>query len=141
MQAACFEEVLELIVARELRYHRDAYRFVREALDHTQKAIAKSRKSEPKHVTGKELLEGIRQYALSQFGPMTLAVFEEWGVRSGEDFGEIVFRMVEFGLLAKTEEDRLDDFRGGYDFEEAFRKPFLPESRGSRPEQPAKPAS
>jgi len=62
------------------------------------------------HVTGQELLEGIRQYALQQYGPMTVTVFEEWGVNHCRDFGEIVFNMVESGLLQKTETDTRNDF-------------------------------
>jgi uncharacterized repeat protein (TIGR04138 family) len=114
---------------------------VREALDHTQKLINKATKSESRaaadepaegkvrHVTGQELLAGIRSYALDQYGPMTLTVLGEWGVRRCEDFGEIVFNMVENHLLAKTKKDSREDFKGGYDFEEAFRRPYLPEGR------------
>jgi uncharacterized repeat protein (TIGR04138 family) len=126
MQEINFEETVAQIVAKDLRYHRDAYFFLREALDYTQKKIGKQAKGQLRHVTGQELLDGVREFALSQFGPMTLTVFEEWGVRSGEDFGEIVFNMVDIGLLAKTANDSRADFAGGYDFAEAFRKPFLP---------------
>ena len=81
MQAASFEEAIEQIAARDRRYHREAYFFLREALDHTQKMIGKlPKKNEVRHVSGQELLNGIREYALQQFGPMTLSVFEEWGV-------------------------------------------------------------
>ncbi len=120
------DDVLEEILARDTRYARDAYYFMREALDHTQKQQLKTRKAEPRHVTGQELLEGIRQFALDQFGPMTLTVLDEWGVRRCEDFGEIVFNMVDAHLLGKTDKDSREDFKGGYDFHEAFRKPFLP---------------
>jgi uncharacterized repeat protein (TIGR04138 family) len=126
MQPIDFEEVLEKIVESDRRYHRDAYLFLREALDHTQKQTAKARKGDIKHVTGKELLDGIRKYALDQFGPMTLTVFAEWGLQKCDDFGDLVFNMVDHGLLAKTEEDRREDFKGGYEFIDAFRKPFLP---------------
>ena len=126
MHEATFEEDLEKILAKDHRYHRDAYLFVREALDHTQKVVAKETRGQPRHVTGQELLRGIRDFALDQFGPMVITVFEEWGIRSGQDFGEIVFNMVEAGLLAKTDRDTRADFDGGYDFDEAFRKPFLP---------------
>jgi uncharacterized repeat protein (TIGR04138 family) len=80
-------------------------------------------------VSGQELRDGIRQFALQQFGPMTVTVFEEWGVRHCRDFGEIVFNMVEIGLLAKTDRDSRDDFQNGYDFTDVFRKPFWPESK------------
>ena len=79
-----------------------------------------------RHVTGQQLLAGIRQHALAQFGPMAATVLNEWGVHRCEDFGEIVFNLVENGVLAKTEQDSRADFQGGYDFDEAFRKPFLP---------------
>jgi uncharacterized repeat protein (TIGR04138 family) len=86
----------------------------------------KPSQDEKGHVSGQELLSGIREFALRQFGPMALTVLEEWGVKRCEDFGEIVFNMIESGLLAKTAEDSRDDFKGGYDFMEAFREPFLP---------------
>jgi uncharacterized repeat protein (TIGR04138 family) len=133
MHEATFEEGLELILAKDPRYRRDAYLFLREALDYTQKAIVKENRGQLRHVTGQELLAGIRDYALSQFGPMTATVFEDWGIRNCLDFGEVVFNMVEVGLLAKTDQDSRDDFQNGYDFEEAFRKPFLPANK-PRPE-------
>ncbi len=134
MQAPSFEETVEQIVAKDARYRRDVYFFVREALDYTQKMIGKlPKKKEVRHVTGQELLKGIREYGLQRFGPMTRTVLEEWGVRQCEDFGEVVFNMVECKLLAKTERDSRDDFKSAYDFEEAFRKPFLPSGKASVP--------
>lgn len=129
MQEVNFEEQLEKILAKDKRYHRDAYVFVREALDHTQKLVLKENKGQMRHVSGQELLDGIRLFALGQFGPMTLTVFDEWGVKSCLDFGEIVFNMVEIGLLAKTDHDTPTDFEKGYDFDDAFRKPFLPANK------------
>lgn len=129
MHEASFEEALEKILAKDPRFHRDAYFFVREALDHTQKSIVKENKGQMRHVSGQELLAGIREFALAQFGPMTITVFEEWGVRRSQDFGDIVFNMVETGWLAKTDKDTRDDFQDGYDFIEAFRKPFLPTAK------------
>jgi uncharacterized repeat protein (TIGR04138 family) len=142
MQPVNFEATLAQILARDTRYTRDAYLFVREALDYTQRLVAQAAKEgEVRHVTGQELLGGIRAYALEQFGPMTLLVLNEWGVRRGEDFGEIVFNMVEASLLSKTETDSRDDFRGGYDFEQAFRQPFLPTPKAATSENQSKPAS
>lgn len=136
MQEISFEEAVELITAKDPRYDREAYGFVREALDHTQKAIARNSRGRVRHVSGQELVEGIREYGLAQFGPMAMMVLAEWGIHRCRDFGEIVFNMVEIGLLAKTEKDSRADFDDGYDFSEAFRKPFLP--RGKR--TPAKAA-
>jgi len=129
MQEVNFDVVLDQIVARDPRFARDAYHFLREAPDFTQKLISKENKGGVRHVTGQELLDGLRQFALQQFGPMAVTVFEEWGIRNCKDFGEMVFNMVESGLLAKTEKDSREDFQSGYGFTEAFRKPFWPESR------------
>lgn len=129
MQEVNFEEALALLLAKDSRYPRDAYHFLKEALDFTQKLISKENKGKVRHVTGQELLDGIRQHALQQFGPMTVTVFEEWGIHSGKDFGEMVFNMVENSLLAKTEKDSREDFQVSYDFTDAFQKPFWPESK------------
>ncbi len=126
MQTLSFDEVLEAILAANTCYHRDAYHFVREGLDYTQKRISKGSKTPSRHVTGQELLDGLRAHALDQFGPMAFAVLAEWGVNCCEDFGKIVFNLVESGLLAKTDQDDLADFKNGYDFNTAFRTPFLP---------------
>jgi len=134
MQPLRFEEIIDQIVARDPRYHRDSYFFLREALEHTRKLIAKSpKKNEARHVTGQELLEGIREYGLQQFGPMAMTVFEAWAIQRCEDFGEIVFNMIETKLLAKNEQDSRDDFKCGYDFQEAFRKPFVPSCKPPAP--------
>ena len=108
-------ETIERIINRDTRYKIDAYNFVLGALNYT---VRKSRK--PRHVTGKELLEGIKQYAKEQFGPMARTVFEHWGIKSTEDFGHIVFNLVDVKLLGKTEQDSIEDFKDGYDFKEVF---------------------
>ena len=129
-----FEEGVDAILAKDNRYTREAYFFVRESLDVAQKRFAKaggkSAKDKRAHVSGQQLLEAIRAHALEQFGPLTLMVLEEWGVRRCEDFGELVFNMVESSLLGKTENDSRDDFKGGYDFFQAFRQPYLPKEIG-----------
>ena len=137
MQEVSFEEVLDQMLAKDSRYSRDAYHFVKDALDHTQKLVNKNSQGKLRHVSGQELLEGIRDYAISEFGPMALTVFEEWGIRNCQDFGEIVFNMVESKLLAKTEQDSRDDFMKGYDFDETFRKPFLPLQKARPAVKPA----
>ena len=129
MQPLNFEEVLQRISSQDSRYHREAYFFLREALDHTQKRLSQGKRVEPRHVTGQELLTGIREYALTQFGPMAKTVLNEWGVKSCEDFGEMVFKMVEHGLLSRTEKDSRDDFKDGFDFDQAFCQPFRPRAR------------
>jgi uncharacterized repeat protein (TIGR04138 family) len=137
MHEVNFDEALEQILAHDPRFQRDAYHFVRESLDFTQKLISKENRGEVRHISGQELLDGIRQFALQQFGPMAVTVLEEWGVKNCRDFGDIVFNMVEHSLLAKTENDSRDDFHNGYDFTDAFRKPFWPASRLQAEVKPA----
>lgn len=111
-------ELLEKVVGictKERRYKPEAYLFVVAALHFTVSQLPERR-----HIRGQELLEGIRIYGLDQFGPLTHQVFEHWGVTSTEDFGRIVFSLVEAKLLGKSEEDSLDDFRKAYDFSAAF---------------------
>ena len=139
MQEVSFEQALAEIQAKDPRYQRDAYFFIREALDHAQKTIAKDPRGRIRHITGQELLAGIRAFALEQFGPMAKTVLEEWGVHCCQDFGEIVFNMVEVGWLAKTKTDTRADFENGYDFDEAFRRPFLPQSKQTVQAPQAKP--
>lgn len=136
MHAINFDEVLERIIAKDPRYHREAYLFIREGLDYTQKKISRNNKNEIRHITGRELSDGLREYGLSQYGPLTPTVLEEWGIRSCEDFGEIVFNMVDHGLLSKTETDSRDDFKGCFDFNEAFRKPYVPAAKSAGSPQP-----
>jgi uncharacterized repeat protein (TIGR04138 family) len=130
MKGVDFNKALEEILREDARYDRDAYFFVREGLDHTIKRFKRTSTSPHRHVTGRELLEGIRQFTLEQYGPLSRTVLEHWGIKRCEDIGEIVFHMVEKGVLSKTEQDTKDDFTGGYDFEEAFEKPFRPTRPG-----------
>ena len=133
MQKLNFAEAVDEIARVDGRYDRDAYYFVREGLDFTIKMLKKANShGAGRHVSGQELLDGLRRYALEEFGPMAKTVFAYWGVKQCEDFGEIVFRMVDKGILGKTEEDTLEDFKSGYDFDEAFVKPYQPPRTRSR---------
>ncbi len=129
MQPLNFDDGVNKIAESDPRYHRDAYAFLRDSLEFTQKVISKANKNQVRHITGQELLHGIREYALVTYGPMTPTVFEEWGILSCEDFGNMVFLMVENNLLRKQDEDSPADFKAGYTFEEAFREPFRPSAR------------
>jgi uncharacterized repeat protein (TIGR04138 family) len=129
MKKVNFEEALEQILREDSRFDEHAYVFLREALDFTIKLLKKPEEGSARHVTGAELLEGIRQYALQEYGAMAKTVLNRWGVRRCEDFGEIVFNLVGKGILGRTEQDRKEDFAGGYDFEKAFSEPFRPEAK------------
>lgn len=109
------DEILERLHERNPRFHGKAYLFLLSALHHVMESL-----EEPRHISGPELVEGVRRLAMDRFGPMARTVLEYWGIHSTEDLGEIVFALVECGVLIKDERDRLEDFRGIFDFEEAF---------------------
>jgi uncharacterized repeat protein (TIGR04138 family) len=139
MQKLSFEEAVELIVEADPRYQADAYVFLKDALEFTRQKVTRNRKPVERHVTVPELLDGLREYALNTYGPMTLTVLEEWGVKSCPDFGEVLFNLVAANQFSVTEEDRREQFEPGFDFHEAFRKPFLPEGRRDHAPSPTPP--
>ena len=133
MQDLEFSEIVGLICKEDTRFDRQAYTFVRQALDQTVKDLKRKspeRTGKSQHVSGAELLMGIRAYALDQYGPLTKTVLNSWGIQRCPDFGDIVFNLIEYNVFSKTEKDRREDFGDLYDFEEAFVKPFAP--AGSR---------
>lgn len=135
MQDLEFSEIVELICKEDPRFDRRAYTFIRQALDHTVKDLKKrqpERTLRSQHVTGPELLQGIRAYALEQFGPLTKTVLHCWGVTRCSDFGDLVFNLIDYKIFSKTDNDRREDFSEIYDFEEAFVKPFEPARRSRR---------
>lgn len=128
-----FDNTVEKIVKENPKYGKGAYYFVREALEFTIKNQTPEDilQQTTHHISGDKLLEGIREYTLLQYGPMSMTVFDRWNIKNCEDFGHIVFKLVDYGVLGKTDKDTLADFKNGYDFYEAFQKPFLP---GSSPD-------
>lgn len=137
------------LLERDKRYKFDAYVFVFDALRYAQQRLEMGKPYAPDefdendeldeqvehHVSGQELCEAIRLYALEQYGLVAQCVLAEWGVRSTSDFGEIVFNLIKIQKMRKTEQDRRSDFDDVYDFDEAFRQDFvitLPDSSEGR---------
>ena len=122
------------LLRRDRRYHRDAYFFVFEALRFAQEQMGIGGMASPlqedpdeeRHVTGQQLCEAIRQYAIQQYGMLAKNVLNEWGVRNTGDFGEIVFNLIEIGQMKKTEHDRREDFENVFDFNDGLQDAFLP---------------
>ena len=114
-----FLKKIERVMKNNAQYKFEAYSFVMAALHHTVTKLPKAR-----HVTGGELLEGIREYALDQFGPLTRTVLNYWGIKKTVDFGTIVFALVEVGILRKQPDDKIEDFQNIYDFKDAFDKGY-----------------
>ncbi len=112
-------EMLDRLQDRDPRFHPKSYLFVLEAL-HTVIAGLE----QPRHISGRELAEGVRSLALDRFGPMARTVLEHWGIHATDDLGQVVFALVETGVLIKQQDDRLEDFTGLFDFEEAFERDY-----------------
>jgi uncharacterized repeat protein (TIGR04138 family) len=110
-----FYETIEEIYLKDKRYKPDSYEFVMQALHFTQNKLKRTG-----HISGTELLEGIREFVIEQYGPMAKTVLRHWGINKTEDFGNIVFNMIEKKLLAKTESDSINDFKDVYDFKVVF---------------------
>ena len=126
MSKVPFEQAVIDAVKHDPRYAPDAYHFLRDALDTTMKAMQKGRKVAINHVSGAELCEGVREYALQQFGPMVPTIFEAWNIRTTRDIGEMVFNLIHTGAFSRSDSDRVEDFEKVFLFEDAFEKPFLP---------------
>jgi uncharacterized repeat protein (TIGR04138 family) len=117
--------IIELL-QQDLRYHIEAYQFVREALAYAQETLkmpAQGAEGEH-HITGQQLCEAIRQYAVEQYGYMALTVLNNWGVHRTGDFGEIVYNLIRIKHMKKSESDRREDFDDVYVFETAFEPVF-----------------
>ena len=110
-----FYNIVERICDKDPKYRPGAYEFVMEALSYSQRKFKRI-----KHVTGTELLEGIKELLMIRFGHMALLVLNHWGIKNTEDFGNIVFNLVQERILSKDNEDHIDSFRNGYDFQEVF---------------------
>lgn len=129
MQDVELSAVIELICKEDPRFDRKAYAFLRQALDHTVKDLRKrqpERSAKSQHVSGQELLLGIRDFALEQYGPLAKTVLNSWGITRCSDFGDMVFNLIDYNVFSKTESDRREDFGEIYDFDDVFVKPFAP---------------
>lgn len=109
-------------------YPLEAFNFVREGLTYTSQAVHEDPDALPeeeRHLTGQQLCLGLRDFAIEKYGMMAPTVLEHWNVRRTDDFGRIVFAMIDAGLMSKTDDDTLEDFRGVFDFDEAFSRDEL----------------
>lgn len=129
MQAMQYEQSVLSILRRDKRFDPHAYFFLKDALDFTLKRIAEGNGGQARHVSGPELLDGFRDFALEQFGPMASTLMTEWGVRKCQDVGDMVFLLIEEQVFGKQDSDRREDFSGKFDLEEALVTPFLPKRK------------
>ncbi|MCG8599538.1 MAG: hypothetical protein MI807_05305 [Verrucomicrobiales bacterium] len=153
MEKPNFDEAVKMIAGQGAVYKPDGYHFLREALDHTVNQLRKDELIEHRHVSGPELLTGIIEYALKEFGSMAVAVLESWGIATGEDIGTMVFQLIEVGAFGRSEDDSPSDFSGVVNLRDELLAPYRPSGtisltsmpdEGNEPpargNQPAKPS-
>ena len=132
---------LRKVWKKDSRYRLEAYQFLFEALETTvQMAGREADEGSTKHVSGQELLDGMRVHATTLFGPLAAQVWRTWGIKDTIDWGRIVFNLVESELLRRQDTDTVEDFKDGYDFDEVFvraYRPALPAELGAIPRSPA----
>lgn len=106
-----FMEMVGKIVQRDVRYRPDAYEFVSDAVSYTIRSLQRENLSrENRHVSGSELIRGIVRYAENQFGPLAWEVLRDWGITTGSAVGDVVYNMIEVGLLTAGKNDAREDF-------------------------------
>lgn len=118
-----FEPDFRTIAQHAGPFPPQAIEFIKEGLAHTVKLThgdGESSEDESRHVNGRQLCLGLRSYALRQYGRLARTVLKSWNISTTEDFGRLVFAMIQAGLMRKTDQDSLEDFRNVYDFDEAF---------------------
>jgi uncharacterized repeat protein (TIGR04138 family) len=113
------DTILDRLREKNPRFHEMAYVFVLSALHYVLQHLPETR-----HITGRELTEGVRDLALEKFGPMARTVLEHWGIQETGDVGDIVFALVDASILIKQPEDTRADFEGVYDFDETFQTTY-----------------
>jgi uncharacterized repeat protein (TIGR04138 family) len=128
------DDPIRALALKDGRYSPEAFRFLFESLRVAIQLAGKDEASgTERHVTGQEVLAGMRAHAAESFGPLAAQVWRSWGVRSTLDWGRVVFLLVEAGLLSRQDSDTIEDFRHGFDFDEAFVRNYRP----SLPDDPA----
>jgi uncharacterized repeat protein (TIGR04138 family) len=141
MQAMQFEQSVVSILKRDTRFDPHAYFFLKDALDYTLKRVAEGNGGKARHVSGPELLEGYRDFALEQFGPMASTLMGEWGVSKCQDVGDMVFHLIEEQVFGKQDSDRREDFSGAFDLADSLVSPFLPKGQTAAAARRSKRAS
>jgi len=126
MQPTQFMDAVKAVIARDDRFELGAYYFLKDALDFTVKRAMDNNGGEQRHVTASELLIGLRDLALQEFGPMASTMISEWGITQCSDIGIMVFQLIEEGAFGKQDSDTPEDFANIFSLQESLAAPFLP---------------
>ena len=123
-----FMALVTKITEKDSRYAPEAYEFIRNAVNYTAAKLERD-KLKNRHISGRELLKGVVEYAVQEFGPLAKDVLTNWGIQDGLSIGNIVFNMIQEKLLSANDKDSIDDFSGNLDFDEIFSKKFAPDDK------------
>ena len=126
MKDHAFLLTIQKILDKDSRFHPEAYSFINDAVIYTVSQINTQKERSERHISGFQLLEGIKDFAVSQFGPMAYEVLSSWGLKDSLSIGYVVFNMVDHQLLGKSENDSISDFDNAFDLKEELLKPFQP---------------
>ena len=118
------EELLDKCAQQNPSYPRAAYAFICNAVHEISREMARLQHHKPRHITGQELCEGLRGLLLREYGRLASDVLSAWNISETADFGNIVYALVDIGLLSVSNEDSRTDFTDVFHFHDAFVKPF-----------------
>lgn len=121
-----FEDAVAQITSTDKRFKKEGYHFLKDTLERTISKLREEELLEHRQVTGPELLDGLVEYALSEYGSMAVAILDSWGIRSGEDIGDMVFQLIEARAFGSSEEDSPSDFHGVMDLRRELLAPYRP---------------
>ena len=130
------DKLLRSLLARDSRYPADAYQFIEDALNYAADSLALElqeydltydnldpfdfENNRQRHFTGEQLCEAIRLHAINQFGYLAKVVLRAWNIDSTSCFGDLVYNLIDVGLLSKSESDARSDFDNVYQFDDVF---------------------
>lgn len=131
MQPTQFMDAVQGVILHDSRYDIGAYYFLKDALDFTVKQVMDNNDGEHRHVSASELIHGFRDLALEEFGPMASTMMSEWGIKTNNDIGVMVFLLIKEGAFGKQDSDTEEDFTNIFNLLETLDAPFLPQQQAA----------
>ena len=120
-----FEEAVSQYLLEDPRYPAEAYYFIRDGFEYVARDL-EEKEGAPRHLSGRELADGLREFALDEYGPMAFFTLGQWNIHRTADFGELVYNLIRMGRFSQNKGDKKSDFNDLYDFDEVFNGPFRP---------------
>ena len=120
-----FEEAVSQYLLEDPRYPAEAYYFIRDGFEYVARDL-EEKEGVPRHLSGRELADGLKEFALDEYGPMAFFTLGQWNIHRTADFGELVYNLIRMGRFSQNKGDKKSDFNDLYDFDEVFNGPFRP---------------